>query len=62
MFAPVGQRWTLAKVHWWGGWAEGEHHDTLVRYLLDELHAYETNYSDSLAPISCGANVSLTGE
>jgi hypothetical protein len=19
MFAPVGQRWTLAKVHWWGG-------------------------------------------
>ncbi|KAG2039432.1 hypothetical protein BDR03DRAFT_980921 [Suillus americanus] len=25
MFAPVGQRWTLAKVHWWGGWADGEH-------------------------------------
>lgn len=25
MFAPVGQRWTLAKVRWWGGWAEGEH-------------------------------------
>jgi hypothetical protein len=25
MFAPVGQRWTLAKIRWWGGWAEGEH-------------------------------------
>ncbi|KAF9223300.1 hypothetical protein BS17DRAFT_808772 [Gyrodon lividus] len=24
MFAPVGQCWTLAKVHWWGGWAEQE--------------------------------------
>ncbi|KIM42896.1 hypothetical protein M413DRAFT_70267 [Hebeloma cylindrosporum] len=25
MFAPVGQRWSLRKVRWWGGWAEGEH-------------------------------------
>ncbi|KAG1888119.1 hypothetical protein F4604DRAFT_1674537 [Suillus subluteus] len=58
----LGQRWTLAKVRWWGGWAEGEHRDTLVRYLLDELHAYETDYSDALAPISRGADVSLAGE
>ncbi|KAG1870629.1 hypothetical protein DFJ58DRAFT_652909 [Suillus subalutaceus] len=62
MFAPVGQRWTLAKVRWWGGWAEGEHRDTLVHYLLDELHTYETDYSDALAPISCGADASLAGE
>ncbi|KAG1832589.1 hypothetical protein DFJ58DRAFT_671092 [Suillus subalutaceus] len=62
MFAPVGQRWTLAKVRWWGGWAEGEHRDTLVRYLLDELHTYETDYSDALAPISRGADASLAGE
>ncbi|KAG1868094.1 hypothetical protein C8R48DRAFT_771798 [Suillus tomentosus] len=62
MFAPVGQRWTLAKVHWWGGWADGEHRDTLVRYLLDELHAYETDYSDALSPISRGADASLAGE
>ncbi|KAG1814581.1 hypothetical protein DFJ58DRAFT_673655, partial [Suillus subalutaceus] len=62
MFAPVGQRWTLAKVRWWGGWADGEHRDTLVCYLLDELHAYETDYSDALAPISHGADVSLAGE
>lgn len=25
MFAPVGRRWTLRQVRWWGGWAEGEH-------------------------------------
>jgi hypothetical protein len=84
MFAPVGQRWTLAKVRWWGGWAEGEQvclsvsqhslhcsvfshpfdfqRDTLIRYLLDELHAYETDYSDALAPISRGADTSLAGE
>jgi len=24
-FAPLGQRWTLARVRWWGGWAQGEH-------------------------------------
>ncbi|KAF8833371.1 hypothetical protein BDN67DRAFT_857019, partial [Paxillus ammoniavirescens] len=62
MFAPVGQRWPLAKVRWWGGWAEQEHRDTLIRYLLDELHTYETDYSDALAPVSRGANESLAGE
>ena len=25
MFAPPGQRWTLARIRWWGGWADGEH-------------------------------------
>lgn len=25
MYAPVGERWSLAVVRWWGGWAEGEH-------------------------------------
>ena len=25
MFAPVGKRWSLRMVRWWGGWAEGEH-------------------------------------
>ena len=24
MFAPIGQCWPLAKVRWWGGWAEQE--------------------------------------
>lgn len=24
IFAPRGSRWSLNKVRWWGGWAEGE--------------------------------------
>ncbi|KAI5987257.1 hypothetical protein EDD15DRAFT_2372705 [Pisolithus albus] len=47
MFTRVGQRWTLACVRWWGGWAEGEHRDTLMRYLLNELHSYENDHSEA---------------
>lgn len=25
MFAPVGKRWPLSWIRWWGGWAIGEH-------------------------------------
>ncbi|KAI6027124.1 hypothetical protein EDC04DRAFT_2605991 [Pisolithus marmoratus] len=62
MFAPVAQRWTLARVWWWGGWADGEHRDTLMHYLLNELHCYENDHSDALRPISCEANDSFAGE
>ncbi|KAG2104313.1 uncharacterized protein F5147DRAFT_638301 [Suillus discolor] len=62
MFAPVGQRWSLAMVRWWGGWADGEQRNTLIRYLLDELHTYETDYSDALAPFSREAESSLAGK
>jgi hypothetical protein len=79
MYAPVGQRWTLAIVRWWGGWAEGEHvsksittilsyyspfiqRDTLIRYLLDELHSYEEDHSDALCPVQREAHGSLFGE
>jgi len=24
MYAPLGQRWSLSRIRWWGGWAEGE--------------------------------------
>lgn len=24
MYAPIGKRWTLACIRWWGGWAPGE--------------------------------------
>ena len=24
MYAPIGERWTLDRIRWWGGWAEGE--------------------------------------
>ncbi|KIK72124.1 hypothetical protein PAXRUDRAFT_103115, partial [Paxillus rubicundulus Ve08.2h10] len=74
MFTPVDQCWPLAKVRWWGGWAEQEHigfflsaafmlhRDTLIRYLLDKLYTYETDYSNALAPVARGANESLVGE
>jgi hypothetical protein len=25
MYAPLGKRWSLNMVRWWGGWAVGEH-------------------------------------
>ena len=24
MHAPIGERWTLDRIRWWGGWADGE--------------------------------------
>ncbi|KAF8521981.1 hypothetical protein BU17DRAFT_45386 [Hysterangium stoloniferum] len=62
MLAPVGKRWTLATIRWWGGWAEGEHVNTLIRYLLDELHYYEEGRGDALQPIQSEVNMSFLGE
>ncbi|KAG1893196.1 uncharacterized protein F5891DRAFT_1196726 [Suillus fuscotomentosus] len=62
MFAPIGQRWTLARVRWWGSWAENENPDMLIRYLLDELHSYESDHSDALCPTQREADGSLIGE
>ncbi|KAF9524111.1 hypothetical protein CPB83DRAFT_774378 [Crepidotus variabilis] len=50
--------WSLVAIRWWGGWAEGEHCDTLIRYLLDELYTYEEDYSDALNPSGSQALVS----
>ncbi|KIO32588.1 hypothetical protein M407DRAFT_43176, partial [Tulasnella calospora MUT 4182] len=50
MFAPVGQRWSLELIRWWGGWTDGERIDTLIRYLLDDLSTSENDYSDALSP------------
>ncbi|KAF4613695.1 hypothetical protein D9613_008208 [Agrocybe pediades] len=54
MCAPQGQRWSLSRIRWWGGWAIGEHRDTLIRYLLDELYTYEADHSDALNPSLAG--------
>ncbi|KAH9948145.1 hypothetical protein B0H21DRAFT_848678 [Amylocystis lapponica] len=62
MQCPLGERWSLSTVRWWGGWAEGEHADTLIRYLVDELHAYENTHSDALHPLQREANVSFNGD
>ncbi|KAF8503852.1 hypothetical protein BU17DRAFT_58476 [Hysterangium stoloniferum] len=57
MLASVGKCWTLATICWWGGWAEGEHRDTLIRYLLDVLHYYEEGHGDALQPIQREVNM-----
>ncbi|KAF8529568.1 hypothetical protein BU17DRAFT_36594, partial [Hysterangium stoloniferum] len=62
MLASVRKCWTLATIHWWGGWAEGEHVNTLIRYLLDELHYYEEGHGDALRPIQREVNMSFLGE
>ncbi|KAG0703100.1 hypothetical protein DFH29DRAFT_998728 [Suillus ampliporus] len=62
MFAPVSERWTLARVRWWGSWAENKNRDTLIRYLLDELSTYENDHSNALCPTQNEADGSLLGE
>ncbi|PPR07279.1 hypothetical protein CVT26_012439 [Gymnopilus dilepis] len=62
MFAPVGRKWILARIRWWGGWAIGEHRDTLIRYLLDELWTYEQDHSDALRPNNPESNSFQPGE
>ncbi|THU79784.1 hypothetical protein K435DRAFT_823833 [Dendrothele bispora CBS 962.96] len=46
MYAPVGERWTLAMVRWWGGWSPNERQD----------------HSDALFPISLARRDSYLGE
>ncbi|KAF5329196.1 hypothetical protein D9611_013216 [Ephemerocybe angulata] len=62
MYAPIGKRWTMSRIRWWGGWAEGESGDTLIRYLLDELHTYEEDHRDALCPVDESANNAHMGE
>ncbi|KIM61154.1 hypothetical protein SCLCIDRAFT_47923, partial [Scleroderma citrinum Foug A] len=62
LYAPSGQWWLLDVIQWWGGWAEGEQHGTLMRYVLDELYYYEHDHSDTLAPTLREAGQSLAGE
>ncbi|KAF8527497.1 hypothetical protein BU17DRAFT_81680 [Hysterangium stoloniferum] len=59
MYAHFGKRWSLAVIQWWGGWAEGEHRDTLIRYLLDKLYHYEESHGDALRLISHEADRSF---
>ncbi|KAJ7323349.1 hypothetical protein DFH08DRAFT_941575 [Mycena albidolilacea] len=62
MFAPLGKRWSLTIIRWWGGWAEGEHVDTLMRYLLDSLQSYESGHGDALYPFRTEPDKSFMGE
>ncbi|KAM6489686.1 hypothetical protein JOM56_014857 [Amanita muscaria] len=62
MHAPLGKRWTLDMIQWWGGWASGEQTDVLIRYLVNSLHAHENDYSDALDPFRVELNKSLMAE
>lgn len=44
MWAPV--KWSLKAVKWWGGWSTNDNVGTIMKYLLDELIAYEESYGD----------------
>ncbi|KAF5367338.1 hypothetical protein D9615_010283 [Tricholomella constricta] len=62
IFAPPSYRWSLNIVRWWGGWAEGESVDTLMKYLLDSLQSYENGHGDALHPVPRGYGESFLGE
>ncbi|KAG1755099.1 uncharacterized protein EDB91DRAFT_1077109 [Suillus paluster] len=51
MFAPLGECWLLAMIHWWGAWAEGE-----------SLTQYEKNHWDALCPIPREGDKSFNGD
>ncbi|KAF8325729.1 hypothetical protein F5887DRAFT_1085236 [Amanita rubescens] len=46
MYAP--RKWSLKAVKWWGGWSSNDNVNTIMRYLLEELTAYEEGFSDIL--------------
>ncbi|KAF8798601.1 hypothetical protein BYT27DRAFT_7122783 [Phlegmacium glaucopus] len=62
MYAPIGRRWSLCKIRWWGGWVIGEHVDTLMKYLVDSLQSYENDYGNSLCPVQNEPDQSFMGE
>ena len=35
---------------WWGGWLESEKVETMLKCLLNELHADETSFRDMRSP------------
>ncbi|TEB29913.1 hypothetical protein FA13DRAFT_1568818, partial [Coprinellus micaceus] len=61
MYAALKERWTLSRIRWWGGWANSEQGDTLVKYLLDELFTYEEDHRNALQPNDDGSTTDLKG-
>jgi hypothetical protein len=37
MFAPLGKRWSLSMIRWWGGWAVGEHVQSLPLHIFERI-------------------------
>ncbi|KAF8825648.1 hypothetical protein HHX47_DHR6000236 [Lentinula edodes] len=49
-FMWADRKWSLKAVKWWGGWSSNENVGTIMRYLLDELMAYEEGFTDIMMP------------
>lgn len=52
MFAPLRERWTLARVRWWGGWAIGEHvgsYQMCYNFSANQISVL-ARYIDSVPP------------
>ena len=45
MYAPIGKRWSLSKIRWWGGWAVGEH---VSHHCYRDLDATAANYATDI--------------
>ncbi|KAJ3759479.1 hypothetical protein EV360DRAFT_69470 [Lentinula raphanica] len=54
-FMWADHKWSLKAVKWWGGWSSNENVGTIMRYLLDELMAYEEGFTDIMMPDSSPA-------
>ncbi|KAJ7884335.1 hypothetical protein B0H14DRAFT_2564393 [Mycena olivaceomarginata] len=55
-------KYIVNHIRWWGGWAEGEQVDTLMRYLLDSLQSYESGHGDALNPHRLEMDKSFKGD
>ena len=55
MYAPLGKRWSLSRIRWWGGWAEGEH---VCSHSSD--YDWLTHTIFFLSRLTPSSNISLT--
>ncbi|KAF8798245.1 hypothetical protein BYT27DRAFT_7264839 [Phlegmacium glaucopus] len=62
MFTPIGMWWSLSQIRWWGGWAIGEHVDTLIKCLVDSLQSYESGHGGALHPIPLDPKKTFMGD
>ncbi|KAK6984478.1 hypothetical protein R3P38DRAFT_2806491 [Favolaschia claudopus] len=53
MFAPMGQRWSLSIIRWWGGWAVGEqigHGDALYPFRTQPDKSFMAEHNELQPP------------
>jgi hypothetical protein len=49
-FLFAKERWTLTDIKNWGGWARGDSQGTIIRYLLNDYVARETDSTFLCSP------------